>query len=144
MPKYVIERTLPGAGRLTPAELRGIAQNLNSVIRELGAADLQWVESFVVDDKIYCVYNAKNPERSSRSTADAAAFRSIAFQPSGPSSIPTPGIKQPRQRERGLGLRKFRIARYVGSTDIVRASAAHENRPIELRRGSCRRSRCWC
>jgi hypothetical protein len=62
MPKYVIERTLPGAGRLTPAELRGIAQKSNSVIRELGAADVQWIESFVVDEKIYCVYNAKNPE----------------------------------------------------------------------------------
>ncbi len=61
MPKYIIERTLPGAGRLSPADLRGIAQKSVSVLRELGT-DIQWLESFVVEDKIYCVYNAKNPE----------------------------------------------------------------------------------
>jgi hypothetical protein len=61
MPKYVIERTLPGAGALTPDQLRGIAQKSNSVLRELGA-DVQWVHSYVVDDKIYCVYNAANPQ----------------------------------------------------------------------------------
>jgi hypothetical protein len=61
MPKYVIERTLPGAGKLTPDQLRGIAQKSNSVLRELGP-DVQWVHSYVVADKIYCVYNAKNPE----------------------------------------------------------------------------------
>jgi hypothetical protein len=61
MHKYVIERTLPGAGRLSSTELRDIAQKSNSVIRELGAADLQWVESFVVEDKIFCVYTAKDP-----------------------------------------------------------------------------------
>jgi len=61
MPKYVIERTLPGAGKLSPAELRGIAQKSNSVLRELGP-DVQWVHSYVVDDKIYCVYNAANPQ----------------------------------------------------------------------------------
>jgi hypothetical protein len=62
MPQYVIERTLPGAGRLSPAELRGISQKSVSVIRELGPADVQWVHSYVTGDKIYCVYNAKNPE----------------------------------------------------------------------------------
>lgn len=61
MPKYVIERTLPGAGKLTPDQLRGIAEKSNSVLRELGA-DVQWVHSYVVADKIYCVYNAKNPD----------------------------------------------------------------------------------
>ena len=61
MPKYVIERTLPGAGKLTPAELRGVAQKSNSVLRELGP-DVQWVHSYVVDDKIYCVYVAANPQ----------------------------------------------------------------------------------
>jgi hypothetical protein len=61
MPKYVIERTLPGAGKLTAGELRGIAQKSNGVLRELGT-DIQWLESYVVEDKIYCVYNAKNPE----------------------------------------------------------------------------------
>lgn len=61
MPKYVIERTLPGAGRLSTADLRGIAQKSVSVLRELGP-DVQWVQSYVVDDKIYCLYNAKDPE----------------------------------------------------------------------------------
>jgi hypothetical protein len=62
MPQYVIERTLPGAGRLSPTELRGIAQKSVSVIRELGPQNLQWVHTFVVDDKLYCIYYAKNPE----------------------------------------------------------------------------------
>ena len=61
MPKYVIERTIPGAGRLSPAELRGIAEKSNGVLRDLGP-DIQWVQSYVVDDKIYCVYNAKNAD----------------------------------------------------------------------------------
>jgi len=61
MPKYVIERTLPGAGKLSSKELQGIAAKSNAVIRELGP-DLQWVQSYVTADKIYCVYNAQNPE----------------------------------------------------------------------------------
>jgi hypothetical protein len=61
MPKYIIERTLPGAGRLSPDDLRGIAQKSVSVIRELGP-DVQWVESYVVDDKLYCIYNARSAE----------------------------------------------------------------------------------
>lgn len=61
MPKYVIERTIPGAGNLTAAELQGISAKSVSVIRELGP-DLQWIHSYVVNDKIFCVYNAKNPE----------------------------------------------------------------------------------
>ena len=61
MPKYIIERTLPGAGALTPDQLRGIAQKSNSVLSELGP-DVQWLESFVTTDKIYCVYVAKNPD----------------------------------------------------------------------------------
>jgi hypothetical protein len=57
MPKYVIERTLPGAGQLPPATLAEIAAKSNAVIRELGP-DLQWVHSYVTGDKIFCVYNA--------------------------------------------------------------------------------------
>jgi hypothetical protein len=62
MPQYVIERTLPGAGRLSPAELRGISQKSVSTIRELGPADIQWIQTYVTGDKLYCVYIAKNPE----------------------------------------------------------------------------------
>ena len=55
MPKYVIERDIPGAGKLSPEELKGISQKSRDVLRDLGP-EIQWVESFVTDDKIYCVY----------------------------------------------------------------------------------------
>ncbi len=61
MPRYVIERELPGAGKLTTEELHGISQKSCGVIRELGPS-IQWVESYVTEDKIYCVYNAPNKE----------------------------------------------------------------------------------
>ena len=61
MPKYVIERTLPGAGKLSVKDLRDISAKSNMVLRELGP-DIQWVHSYVTGDKIYCVYNAKAPE----------------------------------------------------------------------------------
>ena len=61
MPKFVIEREIPGAGKLTPQELRGISQKSCSVLREMGPA-IQWVESYVTDDKIYCVYVAPNED----------------------------------------------------------------------------------
>ena len=57
MPKFVIERTIPGAGKLTPAELQAISATSCGVLRELGPS-IQWVHSYVTDDKIYCVYNA--------------------------------------------------------------------------------------
>lgn len=59
MPKYVIEREIPGAGKLTTAELQGISTKSCDVLRELGPS-IQWVESYVTDDKIYCVYIAPN------------------------------------------------------------------------------------
>jgi hypothetical protein len=62
MPKYVIERAIPGAGRLSAAELQGIAAKSVAVLRELGP-DVQWVQSYVTGDKVYCVYNAKDPEK---------------------------------------------------------------------------------
>ena len=57
MPKFVIEREIVGAGKLTPSDLQGIAAKSCSVLQALGP-QIQWVESFVTDDKIYCVYNA--------------------------------------------------------------------------------------
>ena len=57
MPKYVIERELPGAGKLSPQELKGIAQKSCGVLREMGS-QIQWLHSYVTDDKIYCVYIA--------------------------------------------------------------------------------------
>ena len=61
MPKYVIERELPGAGKLTREQLREVAQKSNGILQTLGPK-IQWVESFVVDDKLYCVYNAPSPK----------------------------------------------------------------------------------
>jgi hypothetical protein len=59
MPKYVIEREIPGAGKLTTEELQGISAKSCGVLRNLGPT-IQWVESYVTDDKIYCVYIAPN------------------------------------------------------------------------------------
>jgi hypothetical protein len=59
MPKYVIERDIPGAGTLSPADLKGISQKSCSVLAQLGP-QIQWVQSYVTADKIYCVYNAPN------------------------------------------------------------------------------------
>ena len=61
MPKYVIEREIPNAGALTPDELQGISQKSCSVLQSLGPK-IQWVQSYVTDDKIYCVYIAPNKE----------------------------------------------------------------------------------
>jgi hypothetical protein len=61
MPKYVIEREIPGAGKLSAADLRNISQTSCGVLKKLGPT-IQWVESYVTDDKVYCVYIAPNPE----------------------------------------------------------------------------------
>ena len=57
MPKYVIERELPGAGKLSAQELQAVSQKSCSVLNKLGP-QIQWVQSYVTDDKIYCVYIA--------------------------------------------------------------------------------------
>ncbi len=61
MPKYLIERDLPGAGKLSSDELRAISQKSNQVISELGP-DIRWLQSYVTDDKIYCVYVAPDED----------------------------------------------------------------------------------
>ena len=61
MPKYLIERELPGAGKLSPADLKAISQKSCSVLENLGP-QIQWVQSYVTDDKIYCVYIAPNAD----------------------------------------------------------------------------------
>jgi hypothetical protein len=69
MPKYLIEREIPGAGKLSAEELQGISQKSCGVLQTLGPR-IQWVQSFVTDDKIYCVYIAP----------DEAAVREHAAQ----------------------------------------------------------------
>jgi hypothetical protein len=61
MPKFVIEREIPGAGKLSPQELQAISQKSCSVLKGMGP-QIQWVQSYVTDDKIYCVYIAPNEE----------------------------------------------------------------------------------
>jgi len=61
MPKYVIERELPGAGNLTPDQLRAVSQKSCSVLNRLGP-EIQWIHSYVTGDKIYCIYRAPNEE----------------------------------------------------------------------------------
>jgi len=61
MPKFVIEREIPGAGAMSPQQLQGVAEKSCSVLRNLGP-QIQWVHSYVTDNKIYCVYIAPNEE----------------------------------------------------------------------------------
>jgi len=61
MPKYVIEREIPGAGKMSPEQLRGISEKSCGVLKNLGP-QIQWLHSYVTDDKIYCVYIAPNAE----------------------------------------------------------------------------------
>jgi hypothetical protein len=72
MPKYVIEREIPNAGKLSTAELQGISQKSCGVLKEMGP-QIQWVESFVTDDKVYCVYIAPN-EAAVRQHAQKGGF----------------------------------------------------------------------
>jgi hypothetical protein len=72
MPKYVIEREIAGAGKLTPDQLQGVAQKSCGVIKKIGP-QIQWLESYVTDDKIYCVYIAPD-EATVREHAKQGGF----------------------------------------------------------------------
>jgi hypothetical protein len=76
MPKYVIEREIPGAGALSAQELQSISEKSCGVLRELGT-QIQWLHSYVTDDKVYCVYIAPNEEaiREHAKRADVPATR---------------------------------------------------------------------
>ncbi len=72
MPKYLIEREIPGAGKLSPAELHAISQKSCSVLNQMGPR-IQWVESYVTADKVYCVYIAPS-EKEVREHAQRGGF----------------------------------------------------------------------
>jgi hypothetical protein len=72
MPRYVIERNIPGAGSLSPQELKAISQKSCSVLGEMGPS-IQWVQSYVTDDRVYCVYNAPD-EATVREHASRGGF----------------------------------------------------------------------
>ena len=61
MKTYLIEREIPGAGKLTPEQLKGISQTSCSVLKEMGPK-IQWIQSYVTGNKIYCIYKAENEE----------------------------------------------------------------------------------
>ena len=70
MPKYVIEREIPGAGAMSPADLQGASQKSCQVLHELGS-DIQWIESYVTNDKIYCIYRAPSEELIRKHAAES-------------------------------------------------------------------------
>ena len=72
MPKYIIEREIPGASQLSPSDLQRISRNSNAVLRTMGG-DVQWLMSYVAGDRFYCIYLAPNEERV-REHADRGGF----------------------------------------------------------------------
>ncbi len=72
MPKFVIEREIPGAGKFTPEQLQGVAGKSCDVLHAMGP-QIQWVQSYVTDDKIYCVYIAPD-EKAVREHAKRGGF----------------------------------------------------------------------
>jgi len=72
MPKYVIERDIPGAGQLTPGDLQAISQKSCGVLDRLGPK-IQWIHSYVTDDRIYCIYQAPD-EATVRQHAELGGF----------------------------------------------------------------------
>ena len=77
MPKYVIEREIPGLGKLSSEELQGVSEKSCDVLRELGG-DVQWLHSYVTDDKLFCVYIAPNEQRV-QEHADRGGFPANAI-----------------------------------------------------------------
>jgi hypothetical protein len=81
MPKYLIERDLPGAGDLTDADIGSISEKSNNVLTEMGG-DVQWLHSYVTGDKLFCLYIAPNEDRvrehASRGGFPADAVREVA------------------------------------------------------------------
>lgn len=61
MPKFIIEREIEGAGKLTQEDLQGISQKSCSILKDMGP-EIQWVQSYVTDDKVYCIYNAPDEQ----------------------------------------------------------------------------------
>jgi hypothetical protein len=105
MQKYVIERDLPGAGKLSATELKAISQKSRDVLRSMGTK-IQWVQSYVTDDKIYCVY-LRRTRLTSPLTPRRAGFRRTGYRASRISSTQSPRSEQaarpnPRQTGRQL------------------------------------------
>ncbi|MEX2240178.1 MAG: DUF4242 domain-containing protein [Burkholderiales bacterium] len=89
MPQYLIERDLPGAGKLSAAELQAISCKSNGVLRKMGA-EIQWLQSYVTGDKIYCVYRAES-EDAIRRHAQSGGFPANKISRVVTTIDPTPG-----------------------------------------------------
>jgi hypothetical protein len=89
MPKYVIERELPGVGTLDDDEIRAISEKSNGVLADMGG-DVQWLHSYVTDDKIFCIYVAPN-ERRVHEHATCGGFPANAVRPVARVIDPTTG-----------------------------------------------------
>jgi Nickel responsive protein SCO4226-like len=89
MPKYVIEREVPGAGKLSPEQLKAISQKSCGVLRTMGP-EIQWIESYVTDDKLYCVYIAPD-EAAIRKHAQMGGFPANRISPVHSVIDPTTG-----------------------------------------------------
>lgn len=79
MPQYLIEREIPGAGNMTPTQLRDASRHSNGVLAALGP-DIQWVQSYVAGDKIYCIYDAPS-EDLIRTHAEQSGFPANRITP---------------------------------------------------------------
>jgi hypothetical protein len=82
MPQFLIERQIPGAGKLSSAELKGISQKSCGVLRDMNkeGKDVQWVQSYVTGDKIFCVYNAPNA-KAVKEHAEKGGFPANSIMP---------------------------------------------------------------
>src|ERR1700722_6974291 len=110
MPKYVIERGLPGAGQLSAEDLRSISQKSNQVICDLGP-EIHWLHSYVTDDKLYCIYVAPDediiyePPRGGGFPANKASRVATEIAPS--TAARPPPLRPPshtvRREARGKG-----------------------------------------
>jgi len=114
MPKYVIEREIPGAGSLTQEQILGISQKSCSVLKSLGS-EIQWVESFVTPDKIYCIYIAPN-EQMVREHAKQGGF-------------PANRVSEVKRDDRS----DFCGSMIEGARGLLRRSSAHIYRELAAR-----------
>ena len=96
MPKFIIEREISGAGSLSPAQLQAISQQSCSVLRQMGS-EIQWVQSYVTADKIYCVYvapNAKTVREHAQQGGFSANVVSRVHSVIDPTTAEEPGVAE--------------------------------------------------
>ena len=101
MPKFVIEREIPGLGNLTDAELQEVSRKSVAVLSGMGP-EIQWLQSYVTGDKLYCVYLAPDEATIREHAKRALASRRTAFPPCAGSSTPPPPSNPVSQLSTGI------------------------------------------